>query len=122
VGVAVTTEANDCTQLLPAVDYLEQSLNKRPQQMVADRGYTTRENIEKIAGRQIDILRSMWFVPCGANLPNRFPPSAFLYQPERDRYEFCDDPRTSSSVQLPCPTLRCLCRRGILPSGQTANV
>src|SRR3981081_1409338 len=27
----------------------------------------------------------MRFVPRGANLPNRFSPSAFLYQPERDR-------------------------------------
>jgi hypothetical protein len=42
VGVAVTQEANECWQLLPAVDRLEQRLNKRPQQMVADRGYTTR--------------------------------------------------------------------------------
>ena len=30
VGVAVTAEANDCEQLLPAVDRLEQRLNKRP--------------------------------------------------------------------------------------------
>jgi Transposase DDE domain len=59
VGVAVTGEANDCEQLLPAVHRLEQRLNKRPQQMVADRGYTTRKNIEKMAGRQIDFLGSM---------------------------------------------------------------
>jgi transposase len=85
VGVAVTAEANDCEQLLPAVDRLEQRLNKRPQQMMADRGYTTRANIEKMAGRQIDFLGSMRYVPRGANLPNRLPPSAFLYQPERDR-------------------------------------
>ena len=31
VGVAVTDEANDTAQLLPAVDRLEQRLNKRPQ-------------------------------------------------------------------------------------------
>jgi len=85
VGVAVTAEANDCEQLLPAVDRLEQRLNKRPKQMVADRGYTTRKNIEKMAGRQIDFLGSMRYVPRGANLPNQLPPSAFLYQPERDR-------------------------------------
>jgi transposase len=85
VGVAVTAEANDCEQLLPAVDRLEQRLNKRPQQMLADRGYTTRENIEKMAGRQIDFLGSMRYVPRGANLPNQLPPSAFLYQPESDR-------------------------------------
>ena len=85
VEVAVTAEANDCEQLLPAVDRLEQRLNKRPQQMVADRGYTTRENIEKMARRRIDFLGSMRYVPRGANLPNQLPPSAFLYQPESDR-------------------------------------
>jgi len=85
VGVAVTAEANDCEQLLPAVDRLEQRLNKRPQQMVADRGYTTRENIEKMAGRKIDYLGCMKYIPRGANLPNQLSPSAFLYQPETDR-------------------------------------
>jgi transposase len=34
VGVAVTAEANDCEQLLPAVDRLEQRLNKTPKQVV----------------------------------------------------------------------------------------
>ena len=56
VGVAVTQEANDSAQLLPAVDRLEQRLKKKPQQMVADGGYTTRDNIEKMAGREIDFL------------------------------------------------------------------
>jgi len=84
VGVAVTAEANDCEQLLPAVDRLEQRLNKQLQQMVADRGYPTRKTIEKMAGRQIDFLGSMRHVPRGANLPNQLPPSAFLYQRERD--------------------------------------
>ena len=39
VGVAITPEPNDSGQLLPAVDRLEQRLEKKPQQMVADRGY-----------------------------------------------------------------------------------
>ena len=88
VGVAVTQEAHDSAQLLPAVDRVEQRLKKKPQQMVADNGYTTRENIEKMAGREIDFLGTMRFenVPRGANLPNRFPPSAFFYQPERNCY------------------------------------
>jgi transposase len=88
VGVAVTQEPNDSAQLLPAVDRVEQRLKKKPQQMVADSGYTTRDNIEKMAGREIDFLGTMRFenVPRGANLPNRFPPSAFLYQSERNRY------------------------------------
>jgi transposase len=88
VGVAVTQEANDSAQLLPAVDRVEQQLKKKPQQLVADGGYTTRDNIEKLAGREIDFLGSMRWenVPSGASLPNRLPPSAFLYQPERNRY------------------------------------
>jgi Transposase DDE domain len=46
VGVAVTQEANDSAQLLPAVDRVKQQLKKKPQQLVADGGYTTRDNIE----------------------------------------------------------------------------
>jgi hypothetical protein len=54
--------------------------------MVADSGYTTRENIEKMAGREVDFLGTMRQedVPRGANLKKRFPPSAFLYQPEKN--------------------------------------
>jgi hypothetical protein len=86
VGVAVTQEANDSAQLLPAVDRMEQRLERKPQQMVADSGYTTRENIEKMAGREIDFLGTMRQedVPRGANLKNRFPPSAFLYHQDKD--------------------------------------
>src|ERR1700675_3330714 len=86
VGVAVTQEANDSAQLLPAVDRIEQRLERKPQQMVADSGYTTRENIEKMAGREVDFLGTMRQedVPRGANLKNRFPPSAFLYHPDRN--------------------------------------
>ena len=46
VGMAVTQEVNDCRQLLPAVDRLEARLKKKPRQMIADKGYTTRETIE----------------------------------------------------------------------------
>ena len=56
--------------------------------MVADGGYTTRDNIEKMAERKTDFLGSMRWenVPSGATIPNRLPPSAFLYQPETNRY------------------------------------
>src|SRR5260370_1407612 len=61
-------------EVLAAVDRLEQRLEKKPQQLVGDSGYTTRENIEKMAGREIDFLGTMRYenVPRGANLPNRF--------------------------------------------------
>ncbi len=86
VGVTVTQEPNDSGQLLPAVDRLEQRLEKKPQQMVADSGYTTRENIERMARREIDFLGTMRQenTPRGANLAKRLPPSAFLYQVEKN--------------------------------------
>src|SRR5208282_4035144 len=88
VGVAVTQDANDSAQLLPAVDRVEQRLEKTPQQLVADGGYTTRDNIEKMAGREIDFVGSMQWenVPSGTNTPGRLPPSAFVYDRERDCY------------------------------------
>jgi transposase len=88
VGVAVTQAANDSAELLPAVDRIQERLEKTPQQMVADGGYTTRENIEKMAGREIDFLGSMRDegIKSGATAPNRLPPDAFQYQPESNCY------------------------------------
>jgi len=88
VGVAVTQAAEDSAQLLPAVERIEGRLKQKPQQMVADGGYSTRDNIEKMAGRKIDFLGSMGReeMPSGATAPNRLPPSAFVYQTETNRY------------------------------------
>jgi transposase len=88
VDVAVTQEANDSAQLLPAADRIEERMERKPQQIVADGGYTTRDNIEKMAGREIDFLGSMGRqeMPRGTTAPHRLPPSAFVYQAERNRY------------------------------------
>jgi len=88
VGLAVTQAAEDSAQLLPAVDRIEERLKKTPQQMVADGGYTTRDNIEKMAKREIDFLGSLGReeMPSGVTAPNRLPPSAFVYQPETNQY------------------------------------
>ncbi len=82
----MTQEANGSAQLLPAVDRVEERLKRKPQQMVADGGYTTRDNIEKMAGRGIDFLGSMEKTTSGATAPQRLPPSAFVYQPEKNHY------------------------------------
>jgi hypothetical protein len=88
VGVAVTQEANETGQLLPAVERIAERLQRKPEQMVADGGYTTRENIEKMARQEIDFLGSLGRekTPSGATAPQRLPPSAFVYQPESNRY------------------------------------
>jgi transposase len=59
VNVAVTQEANDTGQLLPAVEGIEERLQRKPKQMVADAGYTTRAAIEEMAERKMDFLGSM---------------------------------------------------------------
>jgi transposase len=85
VGVAVTQEVNDCRQLLPAVDRLEARLKKKPQQMVADKGYTTRETIGAMAERGIDFLGSMVEEKKrGRPILERLPPTAFVYDRNRD--------------------------------------
>jgi transposase len=88
VDAAVTQDANDSAQLLPAADRVEERLKKKLRQLVADGGYTTRDNIEKTTAREIDFLGSMRWenVPSGVTIPNRLPPSAFIYQPESNRY------------------------------------
>jgi transposase len=88
VGVAVTQEANDTGQLLPAVEGIEERLQRKPQQMVADAGYTTRAAIEEMAERRVDFLGSMprEDASTGRTAPRRLPPSAFLFQPETNRY------------------------------------
>jgi transposase len=88
VGVAVTQEANDSAQLLPAVERLKQRLQKEPRQLVADGSYTTRDNIEKMAEQKIDFLGTLGReeMASGTTSPGRLPPSVFIYQPERNRY------------------------------------
>src|SRR3984893_18544513 len=86
LGVAVTQEANDSAQLLPAVQRVEQRLNRKPRQMIADAGYTTREAIEAMAERSMDFLGSS--IREGkqrrANPRTPLPASAFVYDREQD--------------------------------------
>lgn len=59
VSVEVTLEANDSAQRLPAIESIEQRLQQRPPQVIADAGYPTREAIEQMVERQIDFLGSL---------------------------------------------------------------
>ena len=88
VGVAVTQEANDTGQLLPALERIEERLQRKPEQMVADAGYTTRAAIEEMAERKVGFLGSMprEDAATGRTAAHRLPPSAFLFQPETNRY------------------------------------
>ncbi len=88
VGVEVTQAASDWDELLPAMERIEQRMGRRPQQIVADAGYTSRAVIEEMTERKMDFLGSMprEDASTGKTAPNRLPPSAFVYQPEANRY------------------------------------
>lgn len=88
VDVEVTQEANDSAQLLPAVERLEQRVRAKPQQMIADGGYTTHAAIQQMAERGIDFLGNLGreLRGSGVTAPHQLPPGDFRYQPETNRF------------------------------------
>jgi transposase len=56
VGVRVVDAPADAQELVPMMDQLEKDTGKQPEQMVADSGYTSRENIEELDKRGIEFL------------------------------------------------------------------
>jgi transposase len=49
VGQTVTQAANDKEQLLPVIETLEQQSGQRPEEVLADSGYCSEENLEQLA-------------------------------------------------------------------------
>jgi transposase len=88
VGVEVVSEGEDSAQLLPALERIEERLQEKPQQIVADGSYTTRAAIEQTSERGIDFLGSLGrdLRGSGVTVPGQqIPPSAFLYEPGVNR-------------------------------------
>lgn len=56
VDVDVTQAGSDYQQLTPAVERLEQSFDRAPDQMVVDGGYISTQNIVEMADRGIDLI------------------------------------------------------------------
>lgn len=93
VGVGVCQSASDYNELEKAVDEIERTMKQTPEQMVADGGYTSRENIIMMEKRGIEYIGSMQDAPNqaekmlkkhGVNLA--FAASAFNYDPKEDQY------------------------------------
>jgi transposase len=59
VAVDVTQAGNDGHQLAPAAEQIEQRCGRKPLGMVADAGYTSRENIQELAEKNIDFVGSL---------------------------------------------------------------
>ena len=59
VGVHLTQEQNDLHQLEAAVEQVEQTLGRKPEQVVADGGYASRENILKMAEEGVEFISTL---------------------------------------------------------------
>lgn len=56
VAVGVTQAGNDFEQLVPGVERVEQNFGEKPQQVVADGGYVSRDNIVKMKSLSVDFI------------------------------------------------------------------
>jgi transposase len=86
VGVAVTNDASDAQQLLPAVDALVERVGKKPECVMADGGYVSRGNVDGIAQRGLQLvgpLKPVTAREAGALTANgidpEFAPSLFVW-------------------------------------------
>jgi transposase len=59
VGIGVSQAGSDYEELVSAVDRIEAQMEKGPVQMVVDGGFTSRDNILAMSGREIDLIGSM---------------------------------------------------------------
>ena len=87
VAVDVTQAGNDCHPLAPAAEQSEQRCGRKPLGMVADAGYTSRENMQELAEKNIDFVRSLADHAAKARTnQQRFAATQFVCEVEQDRY------------------------------------
>lgn len=84
VAIGISTAANDLNELLPAVAKVEENTGRKPEQVIADTGYSSRENVEQTTAQQIELVapwkddRSREAGACKRNgIEPEFAPSAF---------------------------------------------
>lgn len=58
VGASVTQAANDQHELVPALEEIERQTGRRPEHLMVDEGYTTRENVLAAAQKGVDLIGS----------------------------------------------------------------
>ena len=59
VGAHLSQCSSDAGSLLPALEEVARNLEKKPEQVVVDGGFTNRENIVQCAAQQIDLVGSL---------------------------------------------------------------
>jgi len=93
VGVGVSQNGSDCGELVGGVQRVEQNLRAKPDQVVADGGFTSRGNIVAMAAQGIDFIGSLGEQEVkGANgaqhhgVAPEFSAQAFSYDEAQDLY------------------------------------
>jgi transposase len=87
VDVEVTQAGNDYEQLLPALERIEERMQKKPRQMVVDGGFVSRENVEGMAEEEVDLLGPLADDAAKAHRDgSRFGGEQFAYEAGEDRY------------------------------------
>jgi transposase len=93
VAVGVSQSASDYGELVGAVERVEENLGQTPAQVVADGGFTSRENILAMAEKGVDLIGSFeeHDQQSAGQLRRRgvseaFYPAAFVYDAEPDVY------------------------------------
>jgi len=85
VAQAVSQRPEDCNELLPALQRIEENVGKAPAQIVADGGYTTRENIMAMDDKETDFIGS--YEGRGKKRPmHDFHRDKFIYDAESNAY------------------------------------
>lgn len=93
VGVGVSQSGNDYGELSAAIERVEQNLGAKPKEVVADGGFTCRENIVSTAAQGIDFYGSWGEQEQKAagklsqqGISPEFYPEAFEYDAAKDQY------------------------------------
>lgn len=91
VSVGISQSSNDVLELAPAMDRLEQTMGRKPQQVIADGGFTNRQSVQAMEDRKIDFIGSIAHSnPSGTRqahgIEEAFDSSAFIFEPELKQY------------------------------------
>lgn len=93
VGVGVSQSSSDYGELVDGVQRVEQNLGHKPEQVVVDGGFTSRENILEMEHRDVDLIGSLddYSAQSAGQMKRRgvneaFYPQAFTYDGQRDEF------------------------------------
>lgn len=94
VGVGLTNEGSDYGQLVPSIERVESQAGKRPGQVLADGGFTSRGNVIEVEKKGVDLIggssRGRNAISAGQmrrrGVASDFMPDKFSYDASQDTY------------------------------------